>query len=295
MPTFAESAKRVIALNAPTWKHHKTAVQWGNSLATYVLPQFGRRPVDQVTGEDILGALTPIWTSKPETARRVKRRIGAVLKWAVAQGWRTDNPAGETLSQVLPKTPRFRAHFKAIHYSEVAGALARVRESKASAATRLSFEFMVLTAARGGEVRNMNWGEVDLDAATWTIPAERMKSEREHRVPLSDRTIEILDEARTIDDGSGLVFPSRSGRPLSNMTHLKLLRTLGIDCVPHGFRSSFRDWAAECTDAPHAVMEAALAHVVGNSTEAAYFRSDLFERRRGLMDAWAAYLVQPTP
>ena len=295
IPTFAESAKRVIALNAPTWNHHKTAVQWRNSLATYALPHFGRCPVDQVTGEDILGALTPIWTAKPEMARRVKRRIGAVLKWAVAQGWRTDNPAGDTLSQVLPKTPRFRAHFKAIHYSEVPGALARVRESKASAATRLSLEFMVVTAVRGGEVRNMNWEEVDFYSATWTIPAKRMKANREHRVPLSELALAILSEAQVLRDSSGLVFPSLRSRPLSDMTHLKLLRTLCIDCVPHGFRSSFRDWAAECTDAPHAVMEAALAHVIGNSTEAAYFRSDLFERRRGLMDAWAAYLDQPTP
>ncbi len=295
IPTFTEAAGRVIALNAPTWKHPKTAAQWSASLQTYAFPFFGWRPVDQVNGEEVLAALTPIWTAKPETARRVRRRIGAVLKWAAAQGWRTDNPAGEPLSQVLPKTPRLRAHFKALHYSEVEDALKAVRESSALAVSKLSFEFLVLTAARSGEARNAEWGDVDLTARTWTIPAERMKTEREHRVPLSGRAMEILVHAQDIDSGSGLVFPSRNGRPLSDMTHLKLLKTLGIDCVPHGFRSSFRDWAAECTDAPHAVMEAALAHVVANATEAAYFRSDLFERRRELMDQWAEHLEQVVP
>ena len=149
-----------------------------------------------------------------------------------------------------------------------------------------------MTASRPGEARNALWSEIDVESRTWTIPSERMKADREHRVPLSTQTMEILAEARSLDDGSDLVFPSRSGRPLSDMTHRKLLRTLDIDCVPHGFRSSFRDWAAEKTDAPHAVMEAALAHVVGDSTEAAYFRSDLFERRRTLMDQWAEYLAE---
>ena len=148
-----------------------------------------------------------------------------------------------------------------------------------------------MTAARPGEARNAQWSEVALDAGTWTIPPERMTAEREHRVPLSQRAGELLGEAEILKDDSGLIFPSRSGRPLSDMTHLKLLRTLGIDCVPHGFRSSFRDWAAEQTDAPQAVMEAALAHGVRNATEAAYFRSDLFERRRELMESWAGYLA----
>ena len=212
------------------------------------------------------------------------------MKWAIANEYRLDNPAGDALATVLPKTSRLKKHLKALHYSAVPNALRAVRASKASESSKLSLEYQVLTATRPGETRNARWADVDVDARVWTIPAERMKAEREHRVPLSGVALGVLAQAEALQDDSGLVFPSRSGRPLSDMTHLKLLRTLDIDAVPHGFRSSFRDWAAECTDAPHAVMEAALAHVVGNSTEAAYFRSDLFEGRRTLMAQWAEYL-----
>ena len=295
VPTFAEASVEVIKLNSPTWKNAKHRAQWGSTLKTYAFPYFGSRLVTEVSGSDVMKALTLIWTAKPETARRVRQRISAVMKWAIANNYRLDNPAGDAIEAVLPRTSRAQAHHKALHYAAVPASLRAVRAARGTVSSKLCLEFQVLTASRPGEARQARWVEVDSGARTWTIPAERMKSEREHRVPLSDRTIEILEEAKSIDDGSDLVFPSRSGRPLSNMTHLKLLRTLCIDCVPHGFRSSFRDWAAECTDAPHAVMEAALAHSVGNATEAAYFRSDLFERRRGLMDAWAAYLDQPSP
>ncbi len=227
-PSFAEAAARVIELNRPTWGNTKHAAQWTATLSTYVFPHFGRSPVDEIASADVIKALTPIWTSKPETARRVRQRISAVMKWAIASNFRRDNPAGEPLSQVLPKTPRLRAHFKALHYSEVEDALKAVRESSALAVSKLSFEFLVLTAARSGEARNAEWGDVDLTARTWTIPAERMKTEREHRVPLSGRAMEILVHAQDIDSGSGLIFPSRNGRPLSGMTHLKLLKTLGL-------------------------------------------------------------------
>ena len=220
----------------------------------------------------------------------MRGHIRDVMDWAIANGFRPDNPAGDAVRLGLKRVRRAKTHFKAIHYSAVTEALKSIRSSRALAASKLCLEFQVLTASRPGEARNALWSEVDVGARTWTIPSERMKADREHRVPLSEPVIEILAEARNLDDGSGLVFPSRSGRPLSDMTHRKLLRTLDIDCVPHGFRSSFRDWAAEQTDAPHAVMEAALAHVVGNSTEAAYFRSDLFDRRRTLMSQWADYL-----
>ena len=163
--------------------------------------------------------------------------------------------------------------------------------SGASASAKLAFEFLVLTACRSGEVRLANWDEIDIDASEWTIPAERMKTKRPHRVPLSGRAVEVLHEAREIADSSGLVFPSPTGRALSDSTHSKLLRELGIVAVPHGFRSSFRDWASECSNAPRAVMEAALAHTIKDKVEAAYARSDLFKRRRKLMDAWARYLV----
>ncbi len=290
MPTFAEAAEGVIALRRPDWRHPKTAKRWEATLRTYAYPFLGNLSLDQVSSADVLRALTPIWTEKPETARAVRGHIRDIMDWAIANGFRHDNPAGDGVRLGLKRVRRAKTHFKALHYSAVSGALKSIRSSKALTSSKLCLEFQVLTASRPGEARNAQWSEIDVGARTWTIPSERMKSDREHRVPLSEWAMRILADARSLDGGSGLVFPSRSGRPLSDMTHRKLLRTLGIDCVPHGFRSSFRDWAAEMTDAPHAVMEAALAHVVGNSTEAAYFRSDLFDRRRGLMEAWAKYL-----
>ena len=291
VPTFAEAAAKVTDLRRPDWRNPKTAKRWEATLATYAYPFFGNLPLDQISGSDVLRTLTPIWTEKPETANQVRRHIRDVMDWAIASGFRIDNPAGDPVRLGLRRVRRAKTHFRALHYSQVPAALRAVRASNASAASKLSLEFQVLTAARPGEVRNAEWSDVDLTARTWTISPERMKAEREHRVPLSGPAVEILAEAQAFDEGGGLVFPSRTGRPLSDMTHVKLLKRLGIDCVPHGFRSSFRDWAAEQTDASHAVMEAALAHVVGNSTEAAYFRSDLFEKRRELMSQWSEYLI----
>lgn len=213
------------------------------------------------------------------------------MKWAVAQDYREDNPAGDAISAALPKNSVRRQHQKALPHAQVAEALGRVRSSKAHRATALAFEFLVLTACRSGEVRRARWDEVDDAAATWTVPPVRMKAKLEHRVPLSNRAVAVLDEAREISDRSGLVFPSPTGRVLSDSTLSKLLRELGIGAVPHGFRSSFRDWAAERTDVPREVCELALAHVNSDRVEAAYRRSDLFEKRRSLMDDWAAYLT----
>ncbi len=191
----------------------------------------------------------------------------------------------------MPKQGGIKRHLKALPYGEVAGAIRTVRQSGAAVAVKRVFEFLVLTACRSGEMRGAQWKEIDLEAATWTVPPERMKHRREHRVPLSARAREILAEAGRIESSSGLVFPSPAGGPLPDRDLSTLLRELGIGAVPHGFRSSFRDWAAEETDAPHAVMEAALSHVIRNQVEAAYARSDLFERRRVLMDDWAGYLA----
>ena len=297
MPTFAEAAATVIALNRPTWTNDKHAYQWEMTFSRYINPVIGERLVGDIASADVLRVLTPIWTSKHETARRVRQRVGAVMDWAIAQGFRADNPAGPALARVLPRMPRTQAHQQAVPYDDVADAIRQFNESEADTTTKLSFEFLVLTAARSSEVRLATWDEVDMFAATWTISADRMKGRRglrrEHRVPLCDRALGILDESTSLTNGAGLIFPSAlTGRPISDNTHRSRLRALGIPAVPHGFRSSFRDWASEQTDTPHAVMEAALAHVVSNSTEAAYARSDLFDRRRVLMDEWAAYLAQ---
>ena len=292
-PTFAEAAEAVIAIHEPSWRNPKSGPQWRASLQTYVYPSLGALPVSEITPSHVMAVLEPIWNEKRETARRVKQRISAICRWAVSQGHRADDPAGVVIDAALPRNGVKRHHMPALAYEDVAECIAKVRGSaRASESSKLALEFLVLTAARSGEVRKATWDEIDLDGATWTVPAERMKANREHRVPLSERALEVLAEAAELSDGSGLVFPGmRPGRPLSENTHAKLLRELGFDAVTHGFRSSFRDYAAEQTHTPHAVMEAALAHVVKNKAEAAYARSDLFEKRRALMENWSEYLT----
>ncbi len=292
VPTFAEALETVIAIHAPNWKDRRGSErQWRASLATYALPRIGDKTVDAVTSADVMAVLLPIWSVKRVTAGRVRQRIGAVMNWAVAQGLRADNPAGDAISAALPRTAAVRRHQRALPHAEVRAALARVRDCNAYAGVRLAFEFLVLTAARSGEVRNARWEEIDRDGAVWTVPAERMKNGREHRVPLSDRALEVFDEASKLAGADGWVFPSPRGRAMHQRHLSELMRTLRVDAVPHGFRSSFRDWAAECTDAPREVCEVALAHVNGDRVEAAYRRSDLFDRRRALMADWAAYVA----
>ena len=292
-PTFRQMAEVVIELRRPTWSSVKHAGQWTSTLQTYAYPVIGGKRIDEITTADTLAVLTPIWNSKTETATRVRQRMEAVFDYAIAQGWRTGNPAGGALSKALPHRPRLKQHHPALPYAEVPAALHAVRESSADAVTRLAFEFMVLTAARAGEVRGAAWAEVDLEVATWTIPAARMKARKEHRVPLSDQAVAVLLESRTPGGGDGLIFPAkRNGGPLSNMVFEMLLRRLQIPAVPHGFRSSFRDWTLEATATPWAVAEAALAHTLGNALTAAYARTDLFERRRTLMQEWASFCCE---
>ena len=300
VPTVEEAAAVVLEQQRPGWRNAKHARDWPRSLRVYVFPRIGALPVSAVTTADVLAILTPIWHDKPQTARRVRQRIGAVMKWAVAMGYRPDNPAGDALGQALGRQQAVVQHMQALPHGAVADALATVRASSARPVVKLIFEFVVLTAARSGKVRLATWDEMDLDAGVWTIPAARMKAKRDHRVPLSGWALAILHDVQRLSDGTGLVFRSLRGRPLSDMTLSKLIKELGIAAVPHGFRSSFRDWAAEQTNTPREVVEAALAHTVRNPTEAAYARSDLFERRRRLMDEWAAYLsgthgARPTP
>ena len=297
IPTFEEAAGQVLALHQAAWKDSsRTAQLWQATMREYAYPHLGAKGVDQVTTADVMAVLLPIWTRKHETARNVRRRIGRVMKWAIAQGYRNDNPAGEAITAALPKRPAPVQHMRALPHGEVSGAIAAVRASGAWVGMQLAFEFLVLTAARSGEVRRAAWDEIDLVALTWTIPATRMKAMREHRVPLSSRAVEVLQEAKRLGgwaggECAGLVFPSRRGNPIGDDKFSAFVRKLGIAAVPHGFRSSFRDWASERTNHPREVIEAALAHAVRNQTEAAYARSDLFERRRQLMDDWMEYLA----
>lgn len=290
--SFEAAAQRVHDLHKPTWRNAKHGQQWLNTLSEYAYPHFGKKGVDAITSADVLNALTPIWNARPETARRVKQRIGTVLKWAIAQGLRTDNPA-DAISKALPKHDRSRVqHQRAISYEKVGDAIRTIQVSGATTVAKLAFEFVVLTATRSGETRQAEWSEIDLERAEWLIPASRMKAKRPHRVPLSSRCIAILKKARALQqDGSNLIFPgTKSGKPLSDMTMGKLLKENRIDAVVHGFRSSFRDWAGEQTAYPREVLEFALAHVIKDKAEAAYARSDLFDKRRGLMEDWASYV-----
>ena len=291
VPTFAEAARRVVEQKRGGWRGRWHAQNWLRSLERYAFPRIGSRPVSQVNSADVLELLTPIWHVKPETARAVRQRVRSVLEWAVAMEMRVDNPCDRVLPVLGPQGDIVQ-HMQALAHQDVAAAVETVRASASAApAIKLALEFLVLTAARSGEVRLATWDEMDVAGRVWTISAARMKAKREHRVPLCGRVVEVLEAARTLGGDGDLVFPMRSGRPIAASTLPKMLRQHGIAAVAHGFRSSFRDWAAEQTDHPREVIEAALAHVVQNKVEAAYARSDLFERRRRLMDDWAQYLT----
>ena len=289
VPTFAEAAQRVLEQKRDGWRGRWHAQNWLRSMERYAFPRIGSRPVSEVNTADVLEILTPIWHVKAETARAVRQRIRSVLEWAIALDMRNDNPCDRVLPVLGPQND-IVTHRQALAHRDVAAAIEAVRSGAAQPAVKLAFEFLVLTATRSGEARGAQWTEIDTTDHVWTLSAQRMKAKREHRVPLCDRALEILDAARALGGGNPLVFPMRSGRPISPSTLVKTLQNLRVAAVPHGFRSSFRDWAAEKTDHPREVIEAALAHVVQNKVEAAYARSDLFDRRRQLMADWAEYL-----
>ena len=291
VPTFADAAQRVLEQKRDGWRGRWHAQTWIRSMERYVFPRIGNRPVSEVNTADVLEILTPIWHVKAETARAVRQRIRSVLEWAIALDMRNDNPCDRVLPVLGPQND-IVTHRQALPHRDVAAAIGTVRAGSAQPAVKLAFEFLILTASRSGEVRGAQWAEIDTTDHVWTLSALRMKAKREHRVPLCRRALEILDAARTLGDANPLVFPMRSGRPMSASTLLKMLNDLRIAAVPHGFRSSFRDWAAEKTDHPREVIEAALAHVVQNKVEAAYARSDLLDRRRLLMNDWSAYLAE---
>ena len=299
IPTFAEAAQTVLEIHRPTWRNAKHAAQFLSTLKTYTFPTIGRLKISEVTTADVLSTLQPIWLEKPETARRVKQRIGTVMKWAIAQGWRQDDPA-QNVGQALPKHDRVKKHRKALHYAEVAGCINTVQNSGAWLGSKLAFEFLVLTASRSGEVRGALWDEIHFEegatattatTATWIIPASRMKMKKPHRVPLAPRAIEILQEAQQLQGNSGLLFPSQTSKLMSDMTLSKLVKSLGFDADVHGFRTSFRTWAQEQTNFSREVAEAALAHKVGDAAEQSYARSDVLDKRRKLMEHWETYLT----
>lgn len=291
--TFRECAEAYIAAHKAGWKNPKHAAQWPATLGTYVYPVFGSLPVAAVDTGLVTKALEPIWTAKPETASRVRGRIESVLDWAKARGYRDgENPARwkghlENLLAEKSKVQRVK-HHAALPYGEMGAFMASLRSQGGIGARAL--EFLILTAARTGEVIGARWDEFDLAQKVWIVPAERMKAGKEHRVPLSAAALAIVEAMQEARE-SAFVFPGgKKGQPLSNMAMLKLLKRMGCDnLTAHGFRSTFRDWAAESTGFPSEVVEMALAHTVADKVEAAYRRGDLFLKRRQLMDAWATY------
>ena len=295
LPTFMEAAKKTYVALRPRWRNEKVAKNWIQQLERHAFKRLGDIRVDKIGREDVLSVLTPIWTSKPETARRVRRSIKATLSWCLANGYVETNVAGETISGALPAMPAIKENYRSLPYAEVPEAIEIVRKSQASVAAKGCLEFLILTASRSGEVRGAKWSEINLESRLWTIQASRMKSSREHRQPLNDQAVAILKQVQVLRDESDLIFPSptRRGRSLSDMSLTKVLRATGLAkrATVHGFRSSFRTWASERTNSDHAVMELCLAHAVGSSVEQAYARSDLLAKRRTLMQRWADFLT----
>jgi len=291
IPTFGEMADDVRETLSAGFRNEKHKAQWKSTLETYAVP-LRAKPVDTIATDDVLAVLKPIWTTKAETASRVRGRIEKVLDAAKAKGFRDgENPARWRghLDHLLPRPSKLsRGHHAAMPYEDVAAFVGKLRKREASAA--LALELCILTAARSGEVLGMRWPEIDLDKAVWTVPANRMKAGREHRVALSSRAVAILRQLEKLKAGD-FVFPGQAkGKPLSNMAMEMVLRRMDVqDATVHGFRSSFRDWAGNVSNFPREVVETALAHVIGDKAEQAYRRSDALEKRRKLMEAWAAY------
>ncbi len=291
VPTFSEAAKMVHSEHKAAWKNGKHQDQWINTLESYVFPRIGNHLVSDIEGPAIRDVLAPIWLTKPETARRVRQRIGAVLDWACAKGFRETEAPLRSIARGLPRQPRTKSHFDAMPFPEIPAFMQSLRERQSVG--RLALELLILTAARSGEIRGCEWKEIDLSKRLWTVPAKRMKAGVTHVIPLSDAALDVLARAEKVRAAaSDLVFPGQTPkRPLSDMTLLKILRDKDLPVTVHGFRSSFRDWVAEKTEFPGEVAEAALAHTIPNKVEAAYRRTDFLEKRKALMSAWAQFCL----
>ena len=301
-PTFAECARKVHVLHSPAISNERYRKQWIDELDRYAFPTIGTMPVDQIAMRNVMDVIEPIWHSKPKLAKQLRQRIEKVFDWIIVQGHRPDNPAGVALKAALPVQGSNGKHHDAIPHAEVGKAIEAIRAGDRMNVIKMACEFVILTAGRSGEIREARWEEIDLESRTWTVPKERMKTEKtmkkDHVVPLSDRAIEILEQAREIrkapvNERSGLVFPNR-GKALSDSALLRTLKEVRQDATIHGFRSSFRTWCQD-TEVQWEVGEACIAHNVGKNTEQAYARSNYFEPRVKVMQDWADYLKQDRP
>ena len=294
--TFADCAKAYIEAHSDSWRNAKHRAQWPSTFETYVYPTMGTVMVGEVTQAHVMAVLLPIWKTKTQTATRLRGRIEQVLAWATAAGFRQgENCARWTglLDQLLPAPGKVSKpkHHPAVRVDDMPAFIKALRQHDGLSPKAL--EFAVLTAARSGEVRGATWGEIDLEAKVWTVPKERMKMGKEHRVPLSDPAIKLLKDMPRME-GTGLVFPGTKGQALSDMSLTAVMRRMEVDAVPHGFRSTFRDWAGDRTNYPRDMAEAALAHKLENKVEEAYRRSDALEKRREMMQEWGKFILTPT-
>lgn len=295
--TFSQCADAYIEAKGAEWRNPKHRQQWENTLQQYAYPVIGEMLVRDIELPHVLKILEPIWKTKTETAKRLRGRLESILDWATVRGYRSgDNPARWRghLDKLLPSPKKVAKveHHEAMPADDLPEFIKVLRAKPGIGARAL--EFLILNAARSGEVRGARWPEFNLDKAEWLVPGERMKAGKDHRVPLSPAAMKLLRALPRIE-GSDLVFPSRKGTPLSDMTLTKIMRDMGLESVPHGFRSTFRDWASERTNYPREVAEMALAHAIGDKVEAAYRRGELFEKRRQMMANWARFCEQPAP
>ena len=291
--TFEQAAGEYIKIHADSWSNDKHRKQWESTLAAYAFPVVGKLSLRHIRQEHILKILEPIWTTKTETATRVRGRMESILDWAKVKGLRSgENPAAWKghLDHMLPAPTRLKKieHLTAVPVREMPGFMVKLRQAAGIAAQAL--EFLILTAARSGEVRGITWEEVSLDDALWIVPAERMKMKKEHRVPLSNRAVDILKSQPRID-GNPLVFPAPRGSQMSDATMSAVLKRMNVDATVHGFRSSFRDWCGDYTNYPRDLAEQCLAHGADDPVEAAYRRGDALERRREIMNEWSKFIA----
>jgi len=292
IPTFEKAAIAVQKGLVPGWKNPKHAAQWFNTLKRHAFPLIGPRPVSQITSADVLRILSPIWTEKPETAKRLSQRISAVIRWARASEFYTGDDPVEAALAGLPRQKHDVQHHESLHFDHVPQLIRKLRACSAKPESKLALEFLILTAARTIEVLGVKWDEVDFEKRLWVVPASRMKIKETHRVPLTSHVMNLLEQARALSPESEFIFPNQiTGKPLSYNTLLFVLqRRLGLATTVHGLRSSFKDWASETTDFPNEVSEMALSHKIPSKVESAYRRGDLLEKRRRLMAAWSNYV-----
>ena len=292
IPTFEKAAITVHTGLVPSWRNAKHAAQWINTLKQHAFPLIGPRPVSQITSADVLRILAPIWTEKPETAKRLAQRISAVIRWARASEFYTGDDPVEAALAGLPRQTHDVRHHESLHFEHMPELIRKLRACSAKPESKLALEFLILTAARTIEVLGTKWDEIDFEKRLWVVPASRMKTKETHRVPLASHAMDLLERARALSPESEFVFPNQiTGKPLSYNTLLFVLkRRMRLSATVHGLRSSFKDWTSETTNFPNEVSEMALSHKIPNKVESAYRRGDLLEKRRHLMAAWSDYV-----